>query len=107
MPMKTTINTLLATSRLLPHRRFLSKPPSQSITPKAASRQAFELTSSNIPSPPTLLDDGTVDLRAALTKQNGKQADKLAAPQIKAKLNQVATIKIGELSFTVKTALAK
>ena len=71
---------------------------------KQASIQVDKLEYTIIP---TLLDDGTVDLRAALTKQNGKQADKLAAPRIKAKLNQAATIQIGDLAFTVKTSLAK
>ena len=71
---------------------------------KQASIQVNKLKYTIIP---TLLDDGTVDLRATLTKQNGKQADKLAAPRIKAKLNQAVTIQIGELAFNVKTSLAK
>lgn len=56
---------------------------------------------------PTLLDDGTVDLRAILTERDGKKADKLAAPRIKAKLGQLAKIQIGQLGFTTKTSLAK
>jgi type II secretory pathway component GspD/PulD (secretin) len=55
----------------------------------------------------TLLDGGTVDLRAILTERDGKNADKLAAPRITAKLGQVAEIQIGQLAFTTKTSLAK
>ena len=54
---------------------------------------------------PTLLDDGTVDLRAVLSERDGEKADRLAAPQIKAKLGQVAEIRIGDLAFTTKTSL--
>jgi hypothetical protein len=56
---------------------------------------------------PTLLDNGTVDLRAVLTERDGEKADRLAAPQIKAKLGKVAEIQIGDLTFTTKTSLAK
>ena len=56
---------------------------------------------------PTLLDDGTVDLRATVTERDGKKADKLAAPRIKAKLGQVAEIQIGQLALKTKTSLAK
>ena len=56
---------------------------------------------------PTLLDDGTVDLRAILTERNGKKADVLAAPRINAKLGQVAEMQTGQLAITTKTSLAK
>jgi hypothetical protein len=56
---------------------------------------------------PTLLDNGTVDLRAVLTERDGEKADRLAAPQTKAKLGKVAEIQIGDLTFTTKTSLAK
>ena len=125
MPMKTTINTLLATivitltvsasSALLVEttitehhakggKDVLLAPRMIVESGKQASIQVNKLEYTIIP---TLLDDGTVDLRTTLTKQNGKQADKLAAPRIKAKLNQAVTIQIGELAFNVKTSLAK
>ncbi len=56
---------------------------------------------------PTLLGDGTVDLRATLTKRDGKKADQIAAPRIIAKLGQTAEIKVGTLAFKAKTSLAK
>lgn len=56
---------------------------------------------------PTLLDNGTVELRATLTERDGKKADQLAVPRITAKLDQVAEIQIGQLAFTTKTSLAK
>ncbi|MEI7807740.1 MAG: hypothetical protein WCJ07_04560 [Verrucomicrobiota bacterium] len=123
--MKTTINTLLATivitltvsasSALLVEttitehhakggKDVLLAPQITVESGKQASIQVNKLEYTIIP---TLLDDGTVDLRTTLTKQNGKQADKLAAPRIKAKLNQAVTIQIGELAFNVKTSLAK
>lgn len=56
---------------------------------------------------PTLLDDGTVDLRAILTERDGKKAHKLLAPHINAKLGEVAEIQVGQLAITTKTSLAK
>jgi hypothetical protein len=56
---------------------------------------------------PTLLDDGTVDISAILTKRDGEKSDKLAAPRIKAKLGEAAEIQIGQQTFTTKTSLAK
>lgn len=56
---------------------------------------------------PTLLGDGTVELRAVLTEHNGNKAGKLATPRIRAKLDQVAEIQVGQLGFTTRTSLAK
>jgi type II secretory pathway component HofQ len=56
---------------------------------------------------PTLLDDGTIDLRAVLTEHNAKKADKLAEPRIIAKLGQIAEIQVGSFALATKTSLAK
>ncbi|MEI6491485.1 MAG: hypothetical protein WCO94_02970 [Verrucomicrobiota bacterium] len=56
---------------------------------------------------PTLLADSTVDVRAILTQRSGEQADVLAAPGINTKIGQAAEVKIGKLTFTTKTSLAK
>lgn len=56
---------------------------------------------------PTLLDNGTVDLRAVLTERNGEKKDQLAAPRINAGLGKVAEIKVGQIAITTKTSLAK
>lgn len=56
---------------------------------------------------PVLLDDGTVDFRAVVTVRHGDESDVLAAPAIKAKIDQVAEIRIGDLTFTTRTSLAK
>lgn len=101
--MKTTINTLLATILIT---LTASASPAllveTTITEHHAKGGKLEYAVT-----PTLLDDGTVDLRAVLTERDGKNADRLAAPQIKSKLGQVAEIQIGQLAFTTKTSLAK
>jgi hypothetical protein len=57
---------------------------------------------------PTLLDNGTVDVRAVLTERNdGKKAEKLAAPRIKARLGEKAEIRVGNVAFQTITSLAK
>jgi hypothetical protein len=56
---------------------------------------------------PSLLDDGTIDLRAVLTERNGDKADVLAAPTIKTKIGQVAEIRIGDLAIETKTSVAE
>lgn len=56
---------------------------------------------------PTLLDEGTVELRAVLTEHDGDKADVLTAPAIKARIGQVAEVKIGELTFATTTSLGK
>jgi len=57
---------------------------------------------------PTLLDNGTVDVRAVLTERNdGKKAEKLAAPRIKARLGEKAEIRVGNVAFQTTTSLAK
>jgi hypothetical protein len=55
---------------------------------------------------PTLLDDGTVELRAVLTEHNAKKADKLAEPRITAKLGQIAEIQVGPFALATKASLA-
>ena len=56
---------------------------------------------------PTLLDDGTVDLRAVITERNGDKPDVLTAPAIKARIGQVAQIKIGDITYATKTSLGE
>lgn len=56
---------------------------------------------------PTLLDNGTVDLRTVLTERNGDKADVLTAPKINAKIGQVAEIKIGDLTIATTALLEK
>lgn len=56
---------------------------------------------------PTLIDDGTIKLRVVLTERDGEKPDRLAAPQIKANLGEVAEVRIGDLTFATKTSLAK
>jgi hypothetical protein len=56
---------------------------------------------------PTLLDDGTVELRAVITEHHGNKAYKLATPHIKSKLNQVAEIQVGAVGIATKASLAK
>lgn len=56
---------------------------------------------------PTLLNAGTVDLRAILTERDGEKANTLTAPRIHAELGKVAEIKVGQRVFATKTSLAK
>ena len=57
---------------------------------------------------PTLLDNGTVDVRAVLTERpDGKKAEQLAAPRIKARLGEKAEIRVGNVAFQTTTSLAK
>jgi len=78
-----------------------------SITVESGKQASIQVGKLEYAVTPTLLNDGTVDLRAILTKHDGKKADKLAAPRIKAQLGQVAEIQIGQLAFTTKTSLVK
>ena len=123
--MKTTINTLLATilitltasaspallveTTITEHHTKGGKDvlASPSITVESGKQAIIQVGKLEYAVTPTLLDDGTVDLRAVLTERDGKNADRLAAPQIKSKLGQVAEIQIGQLAFTTKTSLAK
>jgi hypothetical protein len=53
----------------------------------------------------SVLDDGTVDVRAVLTdKQKNK---KLATTRINAQLGNVSELEVGQFAFKTKTALAK
>ena len=54
---------------------------------------------------PTLLDDGTVDLRAALTERSGDKVDVLTAPTIKAEIGRAAEVKIGDLTIATTTSV--
>ena len=78
-----------------------------SITVESGKQATIQVGKLEYAITPTLLDDGTVDLRAILTERDGKKADKLAAHRIKAKLGLVAEIHIGQLAFSTKTSLAK
>ena len=56
---------------------------------------------------PTLLDNGTVDIRVVITQRKGKKTDTLANPRIKVQLGELAKIQSGKLVFTAKPSLAK
>ena len=56
---------------------------------------------------PTLLDNGTVDLRAVITGHNGEKKDKLSSPRINIALGKVAEIEVGKVAITFKTSLVK
>jgi type II secretory pathway component GspD/PulD (secretin) len=123
--MKTTINTLFATilitltasaspallveTTITEHHAKGGKDvlAAPSITVESGKQAIIQVGKLEYAVTPTLLDDGTVDLRAVLTERDGKNADRLAAPQIKSELGQVAEIQIGQLAFTTKTSLAK
>ena len=78
-----------------------------SITVESGKQSTVKIGKLEYAVTPTLLDDGTVDISAILTKRDGEKSDKLAAPRIKAKLGEAAKIHIGQLTFTTKTSLAK
>jgi hypothetical protein len=124
-PMKTTVTSLLATIAMA---FTASASPSllvettitenhakggkdvlaaPSITVESGKQASIQVGKLEYAVTPTLLDNGTVDLRAVLTERDGEKVDRLAAPQIKAKLGKVAEIQIGDLTFTTKTSLAK
>ena len=123
--MKTTISTLLASilitlsasaspallveTTITEHHAKGGKDvlAAPSITVESGKQATIQVGKLEYAITPTLLDDGTVDLRAILTERDGKKADKLAAPRIKAKLGLVAEIQIGQLAFSTKTSLAK
>lgn len=56
---------------------------------------------------PTLLGNGTVDLRAVLTERNGEKKDQLASLRMNVGVGKVAEIKVGQMAITTKTSLAK
>lgn len=56
---------------------------------------------------PTLHEDGSVELCSTLFEGEGKKSVVLAAPRIKARLEQNARIQIGKLEFMTKISLAK
>jgi hypothetical protein len=122
-PMKTTVTSLLATIAIAftasaaptllvettitenhanGGKDVLAAP---SITVESGKQAIIQVGKLEYAVTPTLLDNGTVDLRAVLTERDGEKADRLAAPQIKAKLGKVAEIRIGDLAFTTKTSL--
>ena len=123
--MKTTINTLLATivitltasaspallveTTITEHHAKGGKDVLMAprITVESGKQATIQVGKLEYAITATLLDGGTVDLRAILTERDGKKADKLAASRITAKLGQVAEIQIGQLAFTTKTSLAK
>ena len=123
--MKTSINTLLATiaialtasasptllveTTITEHHAKGGKDvlAAPRITVESGKQAIIQVGKLEYAITPTLLDDGTVDLRAILTERDGEKADELAAPRIKAELGQVAEIQIGQLAFTTKTSFAK
>jgi len=56
---------------------------------------------------PTLLDNGTVDIRAVITQRKGEKTDTLATPQLITQLGKLAKIQVGKLIFTAKPSLEK
>jgi len=56
---------------------------------------------------PTLLDNGTVEIRATLTDRTGGEVKRLAAPRIKTQLDHIAEIQVGQFAFTTKTSVVK
>lgn len=66
--------------------------------------QESELTCALIP---TLLDNGSVDIRAVITQRKGKKTETLAAPRVITQLDKLAKIQVGKLVFTAKPSLAK
>ena len=78
-----------------------------SITVESGKQASMQVGKFDYAVTPNLLNDGTVDLRAILTKHNGMKTDMLATPSIKAQLGEVAEIQIDQLAFTTKTSLAK
>lgn len=56
---------------------------------------------------PTLKEDGKIEVRAAVIKRKGDQADQFAAPLITTELGQTAEVKVGEFAFASKITLAK
>ena len=125
IPVKTTINTLLATiaisltasaapallveTTIIEHhtnvgKDVLANPP---ITVESGKQAIIQIGKLEYAVTPTLLEDGTVDLRATVTQGGDKKADKLVVPTIKTKLGNVAEIQIGQLALTIKTSLAK
>lgn len=121
--MKTTINTLLATigfvltasaSPTLLVEATISKHDAKSgrdiqvsMKVESGNKAMMKLGELEYAVTPTLLDDGTVDLRAVLTERNGKKVDSLSAPRTKAKLGQVTEIQIGQIALKTKASLAK
>jgi len=56
----------------------------------------------------TLPGSGTVDIRGVLTKpdgQNGPNGEKIASPEMKAKLGEVADLRLGDYDFETKATL--
>jgi len=125
--MKITISTLLATiaiisaasaspallveTNITEHQtkdgKDISTSTAATITVESGKSAFYQVGKLEYTVTPTLLDDGTVDVSAVAIERNGQKAHKVAAPRIKAKLGQVATIQTGELTFTAKTSLAK
>jgi hypothetical protein len=77
------------------------------ISPESGKQAVVKVGKLEYAVTPTLLDDGTVDLRAVLTERHGDKADVLTAPAIKVKIGQVGEVKIGELTFATTTSLGK
>jgi hypothetical protein len=119
MPMKTTINTLLAiiamslTASAAPAllvettisdhqanggKEVLTVP---SVTVESGKEVTIQAGQFEFGVTPTLLDDGNVDISTTI------KADKPGVISMKGKLGNVAEIRIAQTTFTIKISLAK
>lgn len=56
---------------------------------------------------PTLRADGTVDIRAVITRRDGDEVSTVATPRMIVGLGKLAEVRIGDLGFTAQPSLAK
>lgn len=56
---------------------------------------------------PTLRADGTVDIRAVITRREGGEVRTIATPRMIVGMGKVAEVRMGELGFTAQPSLAR
>lgn len=77
------------------------------ITVESGKQASIQINELEYAVTPILLADGSVEVRAVLTRHEGGQATTLLSPTITAKLDQVAQVQNDQLALATKTTLAK